>query len=661
MLLIFFKIKSLQPVVTLRPLFVFGLIPFDLSVAIGEGSALRSGGCALEQQQRIVGHSVKIEIGPSICRLAIDFLPITAVPEGEQVFVSGIEIITVASPEVDDLGDVDGTAEVETYPDVVYSPCAEKSQRIVVIDSRSEVHLVLGVYFPSAADQICFEPPARTVVKDQLGHVAPSLVGGAQAPIPIGPIRLYGLVAGQRKAVARKLRDVDRAMKIGGVGGLDETSGDFFPVLIYEFINGVFACEPDRSVARRIETKRIHPAPIIEIKGATDRLKPVSVVLHGHITDVPTQFFEMRGRSAAAFATGYGDPFLIVEGRNIDIVADVDIVEERDVEIVGAHVFVADIPKKDVLKRRGNRLFAEKPFGQFGIRAVGHAVDLREGTVEVGIRFDVEGGELLATVAHVEYCQPVVAVLAVGPLRCEVDRYGDSFASHRQQGASARFHAGAEREGTQCRRPEDRIGGELFGVAEEIAAQRTVGFQCRHAGVVTIFLALLFITVDVASAQFFQSGSPIGHRLLFDAFIGEDVFAELVEIEVCRPFAVLPEIERLFDIANQVFGRHRPQVEIQPKPRFVAIVKLRHAALEGLLVFKVRNQRIDGVVVAFDRSIVGFVQRHVADQIHRSPKFQTVGLVVFVVFDHLFELLTVFSGGGERSPEFFLVAVAGGE
>ena len=279
----------------------------------------------------------------------------------------------------------------------------------------------------------------------------------------------------------------------------------------------------------------------------------------------------------------------------------------------------------------------------------------------MGIRFDVEGGELLATVAHVEYCQPVVAVLAVGPLRCEVDRYGDSFASHRQQGASARFHAGAEREGTQCRRPEDRIGGELFGVAEEIAAQRTVGFQCRHAGVVTIFLALLFITVDVASAQFFQSGSPIGHRLLFDAFIGEDVFAELVEIEVCRPFAVLPEIERLFDIANQVFGRHRPQVEIQPKPRFVAIVKLRHAALEGLLVFKVRNQRIDGVVVAFDRSIVGFVQRHVADQIHRSPKFQTVGLVVFVVFDHLFELLTVFSGGGERSPEFFLVAVAGGE
>lgn len=116
--------------------------------------------------------------------------------------------------------------------------------------------------------------------------------------------------------------------------------------MIYEFINGVFACEPDRSVARRIETKRIHPAPIIEIKGATDRLKPVSVVLHGHITDVPTQFFEMRGRSAAAFATGYGDPFLIVEGRNIDIVADVDIVEERDVEIVGAHVFVADIPKK---------------------------------------------------------------------------------------------------------------------------------------------------------------------------------------------------------------------------------------------------------------------------------------------------------------------------
>ena len=113
----------------------------------------------------------------------------------------------------------------------------EKSQRIVVIDSRSEVHLVLGVYFPSAADQICFEPPARTVVKDQLGHVAPSLVGGAQAPIPIGPIRLYGLVAGQRKAVARKLRDVDRAMKIGGVGGLDETSGDFFPVLIYEFTN----------------------------------------------------------------------------------------------------------------------------------------------------------------------------------------------------------------------------------------------------------------------------------------------------------------------------------------------------------------------------------------------------------------------------------------
>ena len=119
MLLIFFKIKSLQPVVTLRPLFVFGLIPFDLSVAIGEGSALRSGGCALEQQQRIVGHSVKIEIGPSICRLAIYFLPITAVPEGEQVFVSGIEIITVASPEVDNLGDVDGTAEIETCPDVI--------------------------------------------------------------------------------------------------------------------------------------------------------------------------------------------------------------------------------------------------------------------------------------------------------------------------------------------------------------------------------------------------------------------------------------------------------------------------------------------------------------------------------------------------------------
>ena len=123
MLLIFFKIKSLQPVVTLRPLFVFGLIPFDLSVAIGEGSALRSGGCALEQQQRIVGHAVKIEIGLSICRLAIDFLPITAVPEGEQVFVSGIEIITVASPEVDDLGDVDRTAEVETCPDVISVAC----------------------------------------------------------------------------------------------------------------------------------------------------------------------------------------------------------------------------------------------------------------------------------------------------------------------------------------------------------------------------------------------------------------------------------------------------------------------------------------------------------------------------------------------------------
>ncbi|WP_418169742.1 hypothetical protein, partial [Alistipes communis] len=91
--------------------------------AIGEGSALRSGGCALEQQQRIVGHSVKIEIGPSICRLAIYFLPITAVPEGEQVFVSGIEIITVASPEVDNLGDVDGTAEIETCPDVISVAC----------------------------------------------------------------------------------------------------------------------------------------------------------------------------------------------------------------------------------------------------------------------------------------------------------------------------------------------------------------------------------------------------------------------------------------------------------------------------------------------------------------------------------------------------------
>ena len=77
----------------------------------------------MEQQQRIVGHSVKIDIGPSICRLAIDFLPITAVPEGEQVFVSGIEIITVASPEVDDLGDVDGTAEIETCPDVISVAC----------------------------------------------------------------------------------------------------------------------------------------------------------------------------------------------------------------------------------------------------------------------------------------------------------------------------------------------------------------------------------------------------------------------------------------------------------------------------------------------------------------------------------------------------------
>jgi len=77
----------------------------------------------LEQQQRIVGHSVKIEIGPSICRLAIYFLPITAVPEGEQVFVSGIEIITVASPEVDNLGDVDGTAEIETCPDVISVAC----------------------------------------------------------------------------------------------------------------------------------------------------------------------------------------------------------------------------------------------------------------------------------------------------------------------------------------------------------------------------------------------------------------------------------------------------------------------------------------------------------------------------------------------------------
>ena len=57
----------------------------------------------MEQQQCVVGHSVKIEIGPSICRLAIDFLPITAVPEGEQVFVSGIEIVSVAC-ETDPLG-----------------------------------------------------------------------------------------------------------------------------------------------------------------------------------------------------------------------------------------------------------------------------------------------------------------------------------------------------------------------------------------------------------------------------------------------------------------------------------------------------------------------------------------------------------------------------
>lgn len=80
-------------------------------------------------------------------------------------------------------------------------------------------------------------------------------------------------------------------------------------------------------------------------------MKSVAIALHGHITDIPPQPLEMRRRSVPPLTAGDGDPLLIVEGRDIDIVADVDIVEQRHVEIVGTHVLVADVAEKDILQR----------------------------------------------------------------------------------------------------------------------------------------------------------------------------------------------------------------------------------------------------------------------------------------------------------------------
>ena len=140
----------------------------------------------------------------------------------------------------------------------------------------------------------------------------------------------------------------------------------------------------------------------------------------------------------------------------------------------------------------------------------------------------------------------------------------------------------------------------------------------------------------------------------------QQIFAEVAEFQMCGPRLGLPQVESLFDVADQVIGRYGSDVEQSVQTGFETVVEQGDGACQRIgVLFAIGDQRVDAIVKFFDRSIVGFVQRHVADQIHRSPKFQAVGLVAFVVFDHLFELLTVFSGGSERSPEFFLVAVAG--
>lgn len=225
------------------------LIPCDLAVAVGERPALRTGRGALKQQQRFGRNAVEIEIRPRIGRLAVDLLPTIPIPVGEHVFVSGIQIVAVAATKIDDIGDVDGTTEIEPDPNVVDTASAEKGQRIVVVDSRGKVHLILRMHLASAADQLRREPSARSVVKDQFGHVAPALVGGAQPPVTIGAIGSDGMIAGQRETVARKFGHVGRVPEIGGVGDLNDPSGDLLPVLVDELIDGVFPRETDRAAA----------------------------------------------------------------------------------------------------------------------------------------------------------------------------------------------------------------------------------------------------------------------------------------------------------------------------------------------------------------------------------------------------------------------------
>lgn len=125
-----------------------------------------------------------------------------------------------------------------------------------------------------------------------------------------------------------------------------------------------------------------------------------------------------------------------------------------------------------------------------------------------------------------------------------------------------------------------------------------------------------------------------------------------------RPLAVLPEVECLLDISNQIVGRNRLYVVCQPQTGFVAVIQLRHPLLEALFRPDMGNQRIDGIVIPPDPFVIGFVQGHVPYQKLRSPQLQAIGFVVPVMFEHPFELAPIFTSCRKRQPQLFSVAPA---
>ena len=80
-------------------LFVFGLIPLDLSVAIGERSALRSFRVADEQQEGVLRDVWEVEPCLASGFLVSDRLPATVAPIVKRIFVIGIYVVSVAATE----------------------------------------------------------------------------------------------------------------------------------------------------------------------------------------------------------------------------------------------------------------------------------------------------------------------------------------------------------------------------------------------------------------------------------------------------------------------------------------------------------------------------------------------------------------------------------